>query len=154
MILGSKTRYAVMAMVELAGYSADTPVKLSDLAGAQEITVPYLEQIFAKLKQAGLVKSVRGPGGGYIMAKPASQMRISEVVQAVEEPMKMTRCDRHESIGCMSDGARCVTHDLWQGLENHIFKFLDSITVADVRKREIPPLPGGDKILASSAQIN
>jgi len=97
---------------------------------------------------------VRGPGGGYVLAKPASQLRISEVVQAVEEPMKMTRCDKHTPAGCMTTGSRCMTHDLWEGLENHIFKYLNSITVADVRKRELPILPGADKILASGAQIN
>jgi Rrf2 family iron-sulfur cluster assembly transcriptional regulator len=125
-------------------------VKLSDLAGAQEITVPYLEQIFAKLKQAGLVKSVRGPGGGYILGKPASQLHISDVVMAVEEPMKMTRCDKHGVTGCLGAGTRCTTHDLWEGLEKHIFTYLSSISLADVRRREFPHARGLDKLLATA----
>src|SRR5689334_10283753 len=111
MILGTKTRYAVMAMVDLAGRSAG-PVTLSELAQAQEITVPYLEQLFAKLKKSGLVKSVRGPGGGYVLAKAANEVLISDIVIAVEESMKMTRCDKHADHGCMSIRARCLTHDL------------------------------------------
>lgn len=137
MILGTKTRYAVMAMVELAGRPAGAPITLSDLAEAQEITVPYLEQLFAKLKKAGLVKSVRGPGGGYVLAKTPDDTHISEIVQAVEESMKMTRCNKHSENGCMSTKARCLTHDLWDGLEKQIFGYLHSVTLADVRNRNL-----------------
>ena len=136
MILGTKSRYAVMAMVELAARAAKSPVRLAELAEAQEITLPYLEQIFSKLKQAELVTSVRGPGGGYILAKPASSIYISEVVAAVEESMKMTRCDSYNQTGCMTTKARCLTHDLWEGLEKHIFSYLNSISLADVCAKE------------------
>ena len=133
MILGTKTRYAVMAMVELAGHAPGVPVALATLADAQEITVPYLEQIFAKLKKAGLVQSVRGPGGGYVLAKPAEQLRISDIVHAVDESIQMTRCNKHETGGCMSTKARCLTHDLWSGLEEQIENYLHGFTLADVR---------------------
>jgi Rrf2 family transcriptional regulator, iron-sulfur cluster assembly transcription factor len=137
MILGTKTRYAVMAMVELAGREAKTPVALSELAESQEITVPYLEQLFSKLRQSGLVKSVRGPGGGYLLAKPAEHIAILEIVQAVDESMKMTRCNGHSKNGCMATKARCLTHNLWEGLEKQIYGYLHSVTLADVRSRKV-----------------
>ncbi|MBY0408376.1 MAG: Rrf2 family transcriptional regulator [Rickettsiales bacterium] len=141
MILGTKSRYAVMAMVELAGRPAETPVRLSELAEAQEITVPYLEQIFSKLKQAKLVKSVRGPGGGYVLAKPAGQTRVGEIVDAVEENIKMTRCEKHVAGGCTSKGTRCLTHDLWDGLESHISSYLHAVSLADIRGSKLPQIP-------------
>ncbi len=147
MILGTKSRYAVMAMVELAGHKTEEPVRLSELAEAQEITVPYLEQIFSKLKQAGLVKSVRGPGGGYVLARPATLIYVGDVVMAVEEAIKMTRCANHPgkkgqaTEGCMAARTRCLTHDLWEGLEKHIYSYLHSVTLADVRARAVSPVP-------------
>lgn len=138
MILGTKARYAVMAMVELAGRNAGKPVTLAELAESQGITVPYLEQIFSKLKQRHIVKSVRGPGGGYILGHPAEQIRIADIVQAVEESIKMTRCDKHEHNGCMTGGSRCATHDLWDGLESQIQGYLSSISLQDVQKRNLP----------------
>ncbi len=153
MILGTKSRYAVMAMVELAGYAPGQPVRLSGLAEAQEITVPYLEQIFSKLKQAGLVSSVRGPGGGYVLARPPSQIYVGEVVAAVEESIKMTRCDSHGKSGCMAAKSRCLTHDLWEGLEKHIYNYLSAISLADVRASAVPKVDW-DKMLAPAALIN
>jgi Rrf2 family transcriptional regulator, iron-sulfur cluster assembly transcription factor len=137
MILGTKARYAVMAMVDLAGHRGDKPVALAELAHSQEITVPYLEQIFSKLKAGKLVKSVRGPGGGYVLAKNAHDIRICDIVSAVDESIKMTRCDGHKTSGCMATKARCLTHDLWEGLEQQIFNYLSSISLADVRDRKI-----------------
>lgn len=136
MLLGTKSRYAVMAMVELAGRPANKPVTLADLAETQEITVPYLEQIFSKLKQKGLVKSVRGPGGGYVLSRTPDQVRISEIVEAVDESLKMTRCEKHSPNGCMAAGARCMTHDLWDGLGRQIYHYLHSITLSDVRNKK------------------
>lgn len=137
MILGTKARYGVMAMVELAGHTDMKPVSLAELALNQEMTVPYLEQIFGKLRQKGLVRSVRGPGGGYVLARDAQQIPISEIVQAVDESLKMTRCDKHENSGCMATKARCLTHDLWDGLEVQIYNYLSGVTLADVRDRKI-----------------
>lgn len=136
MILGTKARYAVMAMVDLAGRQAGKPVPLAELAEAQEITVPYLEQLFSKLKRAGLVQSVRGPGGGYVLAKSADGVWILDIVAAVDESIKMTRCAAHGDTGkgCMARSARCKTHDLWEGLERQIYQYLRSISLADVSK--------------------
>lgn len=137
MILGTKARYAVMALVDLAGRPADVPVSLATLAENQEITVPYLEQIFNKLKQHGVVKSVRGPGGGYILAKAPTELNISDIIAAVEESTKMTRCSK-KAEGCMANKSHCVTHHLWEGLEQQIESYLGSISLADVRARKFP----------------
>ena len=145
MNLGTKARYAVMAMVELASRPKSGPVTLAELAQSQEMTVPYLEQIFSRLRQHGLVNSVRGPGGGYVLAKAAGDIRISEIIGAVEETMKMTRCDKHETSGCMAENARCATHDLWEGLEKHIHEYLSTVTLADVQARKVVP----DVVLSS-----
>jgi len=139
MILGTKPRYAVMAMVELAGHEEGANVRLSELAEAQEITLPYLEQIFSKLKQAGLVDAVRGPGGGYTLAKPAASIYVGDIVAAVEESIKMTRCENLIKEGCMASRSRCLTHDLWEGLEKHIESYLFSVSLADIRSRSLSP---------------
>lgn len=139
MNLGTKARYAVMAMVELASREDAKPVRLAELADSQEMTVPYLEQIFGKLRQAGLVQSVRGPGGGYVLARKAEEIFIAEIIGAVEESVKMTRCASHEESGCMAENTRCATHDLWEGLQRHIHGYLQSITLADVRERRVVP---------------
>lgn len=135
MILGTKARYAVMAVVELAGRGGSEPVSLAELAKGQEITVPYLEQLFSKLRVANIVKSVRGPGGGYVLTRLPADICISEIVEAVDESLKMTRCGAEEKAGCMASKSRCLTHDLWAGLEREIHKYLSGITLADVLKR-------------------
>ncbi len=137
MILGTKARYAVMAMVDLAGREPGKAVPLSDLADKQEMTVPYLEQIFSKLRQHGLVQSVRGPGGGYLLAKSSEDIAIAAIVKAVEESTKMTRCDKTPGSGCMTEKTRCLTHHLWDGLEKQIEGYLTSVSLADVRARRV-----------------
>lgn len=137
MILGTKARYAVMAMVELAGRDAGRPVTVAQLAEAQEITVPYLEQIFRKLKQRGLVKSMRGPGGGYVLAKPSGETLVSDIVEAVDESIKMTRCEAHTGKGCMATKTLCMTHHLWEGLGEQIYNYLHGISLDDVRGRRL-----------------
>ena len=136
MKLGTKGRYAVMAMVDLANLTVmgckNRPVALSDISGRQDISLSYLEQLFSKLRKRGLVKSVRGPGGGYVLARGADQLRISDIVMAVDEPLRATRCDPMSGSGCMPDGGRCVTHDLWEELSNHIYLFLNTVTLEDV----------------------
>lgn len=131
MILSTKGRYAVMAMVEMARTESSAPLSLALIADKQEIPLAYLEQIFAKLKRAGLVESLRGPGGGYKLAKPAHTMPIADIIIASEESMEMTRCGK-KIEGCMTPGTRCLTHDLWEGLTQHIHSYLDSITLGDV----------------------
>jgi len=135
MILGTKARYAVMAMVELAGREPGVPIALSDIADSQEITLPYLEQIFARLKNAGLVNSVRGPGGGYVLGREAGEITMSDIVLASDESLKMTRCEA-DAGGCMSAKTRCVTHHLWEGLERQITDYLTGITLAELSGRK------------------
>ena len=136
MILSTKGRYAVMAMVDLAAQKTAGPVTLAAISERQEIPLAYLEQIFAKLKRGGLVTSVRGPGGGYALAAPADEITIARIILASEEPMKMTRCGG-EVKACMATKARCLTHDLWEGLGEQIQHYLGSITLADVCARRI-----------------
>jgi Rrf2 family iron-sulfur cluster assembly transcriptional regulator len=137
MILGTKARYAVMAMVDLAGQSGERPVRLAEIAARQEIPLAYLEQIFARLKQRGLVKSVKGPGGGYLLARAVAETPISDIVTAMEESIKMTRCESHAAGGCMASKARCLTHDLWDGLSDQIFSYFNAISLEDVLKRRL-----------------
>ena len=137
MKLSTKGRYAVMALVDLAQQSNGRPISLSDVAERQEISLSYLEQLFAKLRRFGLVKSVRGPGGGYLLAIPADEMRICDIVLAVDEPIRATRCAPGAPEGCSSNNERCSTHDLWEALGNHIYQYLSSITVADVCAKTI-----------------
>lgn len=135
MKLSTKGRYAVMAMADLGKMDAGKPVALADVADRQEISLSYLEQLFGKLRRAGLVKSVRGPGGGYLLSRAASEIRISDVITAVDEPISATRCSNAE--GCHSDKARCLTHDLWQALSYQIHLYLSSVTLADVCARRV-----------------
>lgn len=135
MMLTTKGRYAVMAMVDIAHHGATKPVNLASIASRQNITVPYLEQIFASLRKSGLVQSIRGPGGGYKLARGAENTHVSDIILAMEEHIKMTRCEDHSAKGCMSDNARCMTHDLWEGLSNHIYSYLRSVSLADIVSR-------------------
>ncbi|MFZ4541758.1 MAG: Rrf2 family transcriptional regulator [Rickettsiales bacterium] len=137
MILSTKGRYSVMAMVDLATQPQDKPVGLAAIAERQEIPLAYLEQIFARLKRAGLVKSVRGPGGGYQLGRAATDMTITDIMLAADEPMKMTRCESNSHEGCMAKKARCLTHDLWEGLGAQMRHFLGTITLADVCERRV-----------------
>ena len=132
MKLSTKGRYAVMALVDLAAQESALPVTLADIADRQEISLSYLEQLFAKLRRGGLVKSVRGPGGGYLLARPAAETRISEIILAVDEPIRATRCTPGQPFGCRSNKSRCLTHDLWEELGNQIYLYLSSVTLADV----------------------
>jgi Rrf2 family transcriptional regulator, iron-sulfur cluster assembly transcription factor len=137
MRLSTRGRYAVMAMVDLANHGAGGPVCLGEIAERQEISLSYLEQLFAKLRKGGLVKSVRGPGGGYLLAFPAAETRIADIILAVDEPIRATRCPPGSSAGCKSDRSRCLTHDLWEELGNQIHLFLSSVSLADVCERRV-----------------
>lgn len=137
MKLSTKGRYAVMAMVDLATHSKGHPVALADIAERQEISLSYLEQLFAKLRRGGLVKSVRGPGGGYLLAHTIDQTRVSDVILAVDEPIRATRCAPGSPAGCRVNRSRCLTHDLWEELGNQIHLYLSSVTIADVVNRRI-----------------
>ncbi len=126
-----------MAMVDLAMNSDNKPISLADIADRQEISLSYLEQLFAKLRRGGLVRSVRGPGGGYLLAREDTETRISDIILAVDEPIRATRCTPGQPFGCRINKSRCATHDLWEELGNQIYLYLSSVTVADVVNKQI-----------------
>ncbi len=130
MILSTKGRYAVMAMVDLALQPEGQPVGLAKIAERQEIPLGYLEQIFSRLKRAGLVQSVRGPGGGYRLARAREHITIEEIMLASEESIEMARCKGDS--GCTVKQARCLTHDLWEGLSAQIHFYLGTIFLSDI----------------------
>jgi Rrf2 family iron-sulfur cluster assembly transcriptional regulator len=131
MRLSTKGRYAVMAMADLAAHGAPArAVSLAEIAARQQISLPYLEQLFARLRRRGLVTSARGPGGGYRLARGADQTSIADIVHAVDEPLRATRCGLGK--GCMTKGERCLTHDLWADLGARIEDYLASVSLADV----------------------
>ncbi len=122
-----------MAIIEIADNKENKPVSLLTISQRQEISLSYLEQIFARLKGSGIVKSVKGPGGGYILGKAHQEITISDIIKAIGEPIKMTRCSS-EKKGCTSIGTKCKTHHLWQGLENKIYEYLNSISLGEIYK--------------------
>ena len=137
MRLSTKGRYAVMAMVDLAIESDGSPVALADVADRQEISLSYLEQLFGKLRRGGLVESVRGPGGGYMLSRTSADTRVSDIIMAVDEPIKATRCTPGSPEGCKSNKSRCLTHDLWEELGNNIYIYLSSVSLADVVQKRV-----------------
>ncbi|HZT52153.1 MAG TPA: Rrf2 family transcriptional regulator [Stellaceae bacterium] len=137
MRLSTKGRYAVMAMVDIAKHGGGNPITLAEIAERQAISLSYLEQLFAKLRAGGLVKSVRGPGGGYLLAHGADGTRISDIILAVDEPIRATRCTPGAPLGCSGSKSRCLTHDLWEELGNQIHLYLSSVTLADVCERRV-----------------
>lgn len=127
-----------MAMADLAGHMQGArPVPLADISLRQGISLSYLEQLFAKLRRAGLVASARGPGGGYRLARTANETRIADIILAVDEPIKATRCENGNAIGCLGKNGRCITHDLWEELGRQIEVFLESVTLADVIENRV-----------------
>jgi Rrf2 family iron-sulfur cluster assembly transcriptional regulator len=130
--LSTKGRYAVMAMADLATHSVGKPISLAEIARRQEISLSYLEQLFGKLRRGGLVKSVRGPGGGYLLNRQVTNIPICDIVFAVDEPIETTRCTPGSPTGCLGIEGRCMTHDLWEELGNQIHLYLRSVTLEDV----------------------
>jgi Rrf2 family iron-sulfur cluster assembly transcriptional regulator len=137
MRLSTKGRYAVMAMVDLAQHGGEEPVCLSEIADRQAISLSYLEQLFAKLRRGGLVKSVRGPGGGYLLTHHRDATRIADIIRAVDEPIRATRCRPGATLGCSGDKSRCLTHDLWEELGNQIHLYLSSVSLGDVCDKRV-----------------
>lgn len=135
--MSAKGRYAVMALADLAVQARPGPVTLYDIAERQDISLSYLEQLFAKLRRSDLVKSVRGPGGGYLLARDPSEMPISDIVLAVDEPAAGSRCTPSQPMSCRDSEARCLTHDLWEELGNQVYRYLRSVTLEDVIKQRV-----------------
>ena len=132
MRLTTKGRYAVTAMLDLALHQGQRPVTLQDIAMNQEISLSYLEQLFARLRQGGLVRGTRGPGGGYRLAKDASAVSIAGIISAVDEKADLTRCGGNADC---QQGEECLTHELWAELSEKIYQFLDDISLADLIQR-------------------
>lgn len=133
MMLTTKGRYAVASLVDIACVNDGAPVNLKNISARQNLPLSYLETIFCKLRIAGLVSAIKGPGGGYLLNKPLAQINIKEIIDAVEEKIEMTRCSKLSSKeGCVNANSKCITHDLWHGLGQHISNYLSSITVEDI----------------------
>lgn len=133
MKLTSKGRYAVTAMLDVALHSQRMPVSLADISERQEISLSYLEQLFSRLRREDLVHSVRGPGGGYKLGRPASEISIGAVIRAVNESVDATKC---QGQGGCQGGERCLTHNLWEGLSDRISVFLDGITLGELMHQD------------------
>lgn len=131
MELTTKGRYAVMAMADLAKHGHETAVPLSAIADRQQLSIAYLEQIFLKLRRAGLVESERGRAGGYRLSRRPTGITVADVMRAVSEDTRMTRCHGDEATGCVGEH-RCLTHGLWDALGEHIHAFLAQVTIDDV----------------------
>ncbi|MEN9856348.1 MAG: hypothetical protein RL186_1284 [Pseudomonadota bacterium] len=151
MELSTRGRYAVMAMADLAEQArAGNFVTLAQIAARQEISQSYLEQLFGRLRKAGLVAASRGPGGGYRLAREAQDIIVGDIMRAVDEKLRATRCSAQTRAGCLLANKRCTTHDLWEGLTQHIAAFFASVTLADVIERKIvsPALLGAPQMAA------
>ena len=132
MKLTTKGRYAVMAMADLALYKDNGPTSLTDISLRQNISLPYLEQIFIKLKNKKLVKSVRGASGGYKLEKPASEIKLSNIIFAVNEEVKTLNCKKQSKRGCNNKFSKCITHNLWDQLDQHINGFFEKVKLDDL----------------------
>ncbi len=131
MKLTTKGRYAVMAMADLAIYSKEKPVSLAEISARQNISLAYLEQLFFKLKSNKLVKSSRGSKGGYELDKPASEIKLSNIFIAVDEEVKTLNCKKESKRGCNNRSIKCITHNLWDDLDNHINGFFENKKLGD-----------------------
>ncbi len=135
MRLTTKGRFAVTAMIDIAMNSTAGPATLAGVSERQRISLSYLEQLFGKLRRHGLVESVRGPGGGYHLARAAETISVADIILAVDEPIDATQCGGRENC---HDDRRCMTHELWAALNAHIFTFLRSVTLAELVRQQDP----------------
>ena len=139
MKLTAKARYAVMAVTDIAVHGrAGAAVSLSDISVRQDISLAFLEQVFGKLRKAGIVESTRGASGGYSLAMPFAEIKIADIMNAVDENVTTKRCANTPGISCTGKGAKCLSHDLWQAMEDHIEGFFAQISIADVIARNFP----------------
>ena len=135
MKLTTKGRYAVMAMADLASNTNTGPISLTEISLRQNISLAYLEQIFIKLKNKKLVKSSRGATGGYILEKPASEIKLSNIIFAVDEEVKMLNCKKNSKKGCNNKSTKCITHNLWDELDQYINEFFEKVKLQDLVKQ-------------------
>ena len=132
MKLTSKGRYAVMALADLANFNSVNPVPLRDISLRQKISLDFLEQIFSKLKKNNIVKSIRGINGGYVLNKDPVQIKIANILNAVDEKVKTLQCNKESKKGCNSKTSKCITHNLWDELETHINYFFEEKNLKDL----------------------
>ena len=147
MKLSTKGRYAMVALCDLALQPPDRLVSLAELSKRQNISLPYLEQLFVKLRRSGLVASVRGPGGGYRLGRPASEIRVADVLEAVDETVSAMHIGAGASGGISGSRAQTLSNRLWESLSAHVYVFLHNHTLADVAKNQLLPCPALPKIL-------
>ena len=163
MELNTRGRYAVMAMADLAKHGNGGSVPLSAVAQRQQISLDYLEQLFLKLRRAGLVESLRGRHGGYKLGRPAADIYVAEIMNAVEEGTRMTRCIGDQAAGCLGE-SRCLTHELWTALGDRIESFLAGVSLTDVLEgipretatpsRHIPPAASATPSNTASSTVS
>ena len=134
MKLNSKSRYAVMALADIANFDQKNPVSLRDISLRQNISLVYLEQIFSKLKKNNIVKSIRGINGGYILSNDPDQIKLSSIFSAVDEKVKQVQCKKESKKGCNGKSTKCITHYLWDELEIYINDFFDKKNLGDLLK--------------------
>ena len=134
MRLTTKGRFAVTAMIDLALNNGSGPVTLADISARQKISLSYLEQLFGKLRRRALVTSVRGPGGGYNLANATDQVSVADIITAVDEPIDATQCGGKENC---KDDRKCITHDLWTDLNNHIFDYLRAVKLSELVAKQL-----------------
>ena len=135
MKLTTKGRYAVMAMADIALFRDKGPISLTDVSLRQNISLAYLEQIFIKLKNKNLVKSIRGAKGGYVLDIPPEDIKISSIISAVDEEVKMLNCKKESKRGCNNKSSKCITHNLWDQLDQHINNFFEKVKLQDLVKK-------------------
>ena len=132
MKLTTRGRYAVMAMADLASNANIGTISLTEISLRQNISLAYLEQIFIKLKNKKLVRSIRGATGGYILERPASEIKLSHIISAVDEEVKMLNCKKNSKKGCNNKSTKCITHNLWDELDQHINGFFEKVKLQDL----------------------
>ena len=137
MKLTTKGRYAVMAMADIALFRDKGPISLTDISFRQNISLAYLEQIFIKLKNKNLVKSIRGAKGGYVLVNLPEDIKISNIISAVDEEVKMLNCKKESKRGCNNKSSKCITHNLWDQLDQHINNFFEKVKLQDLVKKNL-----------------
>ena len=148
MKLSTKGRYAMIALTDLAAQGPDRLISLSEIAERQDISLAYLEQLFVKLRRAEIVESVRGPGGGYRLARPIEQIRIAEILEAVDETVSAMHIGAGASGGVSGSRAQTLSNRLWESLSAHVYVFLHNHSLADVAKNQLLPCPALPRILS------
>ena len=137
MKLNTRSRYAVMALADIASCDEKNPVSLRDISLRQNISLVYLEQIFSKLKKNNIVKSIRGTNGGYVLTKDPEQIKLSNIFSAVDEKVKTVQCKKESKKGCNGKLTKCITHNLWDDLEMHINNFFEKKNLGDLLKNNL-----------------